>query len=72
MPDRDQVEVDEPAQDEREQACRGLGSDQRHPLGPDVGDDPAEQAQHQDRQELHRAEQAEVHDGLVRPNQSHH
>ena len=69
MPDQHDVEEDEPAQGQGQQAGRRLRCDDGHSLGPHVGDDPAEEAQHQDGHELHRAQQADVDDRLVPPNQ---
>src|SRR5664280_3488478 len=63
------MEVHESAKNERQDASRNLRSDYGPSLGPDVRDEPAEETQDKHRQELHHAQQADVDDGLVPPDQ---
>ncbi len=65
MPDLDDLEGDQCGENQGQQPGRGLGPDDRLPLGPYVGDDPAEEAQDQDGHELNGSEEADVYDRLL-------
>ena len=69
VPYHDDVEVDQPAEDQGQEAGGRLSSDDRPPLRPDVRDDPSEQSQNEDRHELHGAEEARGRRSLLSADQ---
>ena len=59
VPDLDDAGPGQAGQDQREDHQNGLGPDDRRPLRQHVGDDAADEAEHEDRRELDRGDHTE-------------